>query len=382
MLVFGAAGASAQVVPWDVWQKVLSFNSKPSADTLSVPNIAVMLPLEGGAEANSSFVDFWQGGLLALEDLKSEGHSANVTLYNTARSAYRVQDVVWSLGDVDLIIGPVYEDAMAPAVQYADTHGVPIVSPLATIRELDSPMLYQMAPDPATKYDKIKGEFTVGKNIILVSSGEGDDPEFEAEIIEQLGGNAYGRFTIGAGGGDLSTLIDWERENIFVVLAGSEIGVDRALASISTAYNNASARHSRRAYIEVIGSHRWAQYNSNLLDKTLFFKLNVSFVTSYYIDRSAAAVARFEARFLENFGAFPSRSAYRGYDAVKLFGGALFEDGGLFESASSFAEKLARVNPAPLQMPYLFEQQGWSVRHTNTQWALVCFRSDYKIEVF
>jgi LysM repeat protein len=344
------------------------------------PGIALMLPLEGSTDANSGFVDFYRGVLVALDDLKEEGHSARVTLYNTARQAGKVQSIVSSLADADLIIGPVYEDAMAPAVQYADAYGIPVVSPLAAVRNLDSPMLYQMAPDSGAKYDKIRDEFSGGKNIILVSSGEGDDREFESEIVEQLGGNAYGRFVLGTEDADFGSLIDWERENVFVVLAGSEIGVDGALASISTAYNNASARTSRKADIRVIGSHRWAQYNSSSLDKTLFFKLNVCFVSSYYVDRSNDVVAGFESRFLENYGTFPSRSAYRGYDAVKLFVGALFRQG------SSFTESLVSTDMTPLGMPYRFVQQSSlsenpTLRHTNCEWALVCFHSNYDIEV-
>jgi LysM repeat protein len=344
-----------------------------------VPNIALMLPLEGSVASNSDFADFYRGTLLALEDLKTEGHSANVTLYNTYRSADKVRSIVSepAFADFNLIIGPVYESAMIPAVQYADTHLIPIVSPLASIKSLDSPMLYQMAPGQSSKYDKLRGELTSGKNIILVSSGQADDREFEGEIVELLAGNSYGRFSLGMAGTDISTLIDWNRENIFVVLAGSEIGVDGALASISTAYNNASARTSRRADIKVIGSHRWAQYNSNLLDKTLFFKLNVCFVSSYYIDRTNSAVAKFEARFLEEYSVFPSRAAFRGYDALMLFVRPFFESGYTFEQSRS-----RTTDMPPLQMPYMFVQQGdETTRHTNNQWALVCFRSDYNIEV-
>lgn len=361
--------------------QTIDFSGKPTAPGQyrpnRTPNIALMLPLEGSATANSDFADFYRGTLMALEDLKSAGHSMKVTLYNTARSSGKVHNIVSmpSFSNVDLIIGPVYESEMGPALQYANAYGIPVVSPLAPIKELDSEMLYQMAPDPGSKYDKMRDMLGSGKNIILVSSGSGDDREFESEIVGQLQGNAYGRFTLGERG-DISSLIDWNRENIFVVLAGSEIGVDKALASISSAYNNASARTSRRADIKVIGSPKWAQYNSNSLDKTLFFKLNVCFVTSYYVDRSNYVVAQFEARFLENYGDFPSRSAYRGYDAVKLFAGALFRPGNTFEGS------LASSDMKPLQMPYRFTQSAIGPRrHINDQWALVCFRNDYSIEI-
>ncbi len=341
-----------------------------------VPNIAIMLPLESSDGSNADFIDFYRGSLLAFDDMKADGHSANVTLYNTAKSAEKVRGIVTSAGFVntDLIIGPIYEPALGPAVQFADGYGIPIVSPLASVKDIDSEMLYQMAPEPATKYDKVRSMLAGGKNIILVSSGAGDDKEFEREITAELGSGNYGRFTVGSG--NMTSLIDWNRENVFIVLAGTELGVDKALASISSAYNNASARLSRKADIKVIGSSRWAGYNSGSIDKNLFFKLNVCFVTSYYIDRSDPIVARFEGRYLEAYGEFPSRSAYRGYDAVKLFGGALSCQG------SSFDQKLEQVSTrSPLQTPYRFVQTGGARRHVNDQWALVSFNSNYDIEV-
>lgn len=341
-------------------------------------NIALMLPLEGSASDNSDFVEFYRGALLALEDLKPEAGSVKLTLYNTGRSAAKVRSIVTSpsFSNTNLIIGPVYEDEMGAAVEYAEAYGIPVVSPLAVVKSLYSEMLYQMAPDAAGKYDKMQDILSAGKNIILVSSNSGDDREFETEIIGRLAGIPYGRFTLG-GSGDISSLIDWSRENVFVVLAGTELAVDRALASISSAYNNASARHSRRADIKVVGSPRWALYNSNSLDKTLFFKLNVCFVTSYYVDRSDPAIAAFEARFLEAYGDFPSRSAYRGYDALNMFAGALFKPGLSFESS------LSSVNHIPLDMPYRFVRRDgvWGYSWVNDQWAMVCFRDDYTIEV-
>ena len=345
------------------------------------PDIALMLPLEGTTSRGNDFTEFYKGALLALEDLKSEGHSLNVRLFDTARSLEKVAGIISSphFSDIDLIVGPVYEAEMGPALEYADSNGIPMVSPLSAVQKLDSRMLYQMAPDPATKYEKLRGLLHgMESNIILVSSGAGDDKEFEREMVAELGisgggtGN-YGRFTIG-GTGDIASLIDWERENVFVVLAGTELTVDRALASISSAYSNASARRGRRAGITVVGSSKWANYN-NAIDKNLFFKLNVRFVTSYYIDRSDSAATRFEIRFFEAYGDFPTRAAYRGYDALALFGGALFESG------FSFDDRLYAVGEKPLGTPYRFVRSDNGDRRVNNLWTLVGFSDNYDITI-
>jgi hypothetical protein len=373
----------------------------------ATPNIALMLPLsDGGAgtgganSANSDFTDLYRGALLALEDLRARGRSARVTLYDTARSPDKVRDAITSAEfvDTDLIIGPVFEDEMEQAVQFADFFDIPMVSPLAAVRRLESENVYQMAPDPASKYNKLRPLLAGDANIILVSSGAGDDAEFEREIVAELGARPFRRFVVGGAGGgsaagsassgEVSQMLDWERENVLIVLAASEAAVDRALATISSSYNNASARMSRRAAITVVGSSRWAGYGS-LIDENLFFKLNTKFVTNYYINRSDRRTELFEARYLGAYGDLPSRAAFRGYDAVALFAGALFETG------HSFSDRLGRVGDTPIGTPYRFLRTGGSDgfsgvsggfgvsssggRYANDQWTLVSFTSDYHI---
>lgn len=366
------------------------------------PSIALMLPLTGTnrSSAGNEFTDFYKGALLALEDLKADGHSATVTLYDTGNSVGKTQNIVTSAEfmDTDLIIGPVFEEETEPAVQFGEYFGVPVVSPLATMRSLDSGVLFQMASDAGSKYDKLRPVLEGDVNIIVVSSGEADDAAFAGEIEAELSkmGRNYGRFTIG-GRGEIASLIDWTRPNVMVVLAGNELTVNQALTAISSSYNKASATRSRRAEITVVGNSRWANFDGTSIDLNLFFKLNVKFVTSYYINRSDPKTRHFEARYFEAYGDFPSRSAFRGYDAVALFAGALFESG------FSFTDRLDRVGATPLDTSYRFVRAGdigggndanndsyggdiggggggvGGRKFVNDQWTLVSFSNDYQI---
>ncbi len=337
------------------------------------PRIALMLPLTGtGANlAGNDFTNFYKGALLAMEDLKAGGRSAKVTLYDTGSSAEKTENITTSADflDSDLIIGPVFEDESEPVVRFGEYFGVPVISPLASMQNLDSEVLWQMAPDAASKYDKLRPLWEGDANIILVSSPAGNDAEFEREITTELGPRNYGRFTIGGQGGIVS-LIDWERPNVLVVLAGNEQTVDYALSAISSSYRNVADRRSRKADITVVGTSKWANYGVSL-DQRLLFTLNVKFVTNYYINRSNSRTRLFEARYLETYGDFPTRAAFRGYDAVALFAGALFESG------LSFEDRLERVGPVPLGTPYRFVQRD--MKHANDQWTLVSFSNDYNI---
>lgn len=370
------------------------------------PHVAVMLPLAGTRAQGNDFTQFYQGFLLGLEQIRLQGGSTRVTVWDTGGDAGKVFNTVVGedFRDVNLMIGPVYEREMEYAIQFAELTGVPIVSPLATLREADSELLWQMAPDPATKYDKLRelwsapepafalssSEFGVvesaweAKNIVVVSSAAGDDEEFAREMEAELWGMDVRRFTIddrvGAvrgeidAGSGIAALIDWERENVFVVLGAGELAVDDALATISSSYSNASARLDRTAEVKVIGSSRWAQYNR--IDRNLYFKLGVRFVTSYYMDRSRADVRAFDERFLTAYGLVPTRAAWRGWDAAVIFVGALMADGWSFDDRLATA-----LNGAPTGVAYAFGSQDGYRRRVNREWQLVEFSDDFNVTV-
>lgn len=339
----------------------------------SSPNIAVMLPLENSGKSNKNFMEFYEGVLLALEDFKAEGVSSSVKLFNTERDQRKVRDIVTSdsFSDIDLIIGPVYSDESAPAIRYAEAYGIPVISPLSDATA-ESANMFQLAPTEATKYDKLSDLLSDGKNIVVLTSSN-DNREFATEIMQAIKG-PYSRYNYDSATdqGNIANTIDWKRPNVFIVLADTQLGVDRALAGISSAYNNASARSSREAEIHVIGNSKWARYNA--LDKNLFFKLNVQYVSSYHADRTSDKVLDFDKRYIAAFDNLPSLYAYRGYDAAKIFVGMLLDSGFDFSASATREYK-------PLVVPYRFSRNSDTATHRNTEWVVVRYKNDYTIEV-
>lgn len=339
----------------------------------SVANIAVMLPLGNVGKSNRNFKEFYQGILLALEDFKSEGFSASVKLFNTERSEQRVREIVTSkeFGDMDIIIGPIYSDEMAPAVKYAEAYGIPIISPLADT-ETESAQLFQLAPTPETKYDKLSDLLSAENNIVVITSSN-DSREFASEIEKTVKApHTRYKYDSATDQGNIANIIDWNRPNVFIVLADTELGVDKALAGISSAYNNMSARSGKQTDIHVIGNSKWSRYNA--LDKNLYFKLNVHFISSYHADRTNKKVLDFDKRYISAFDNLPSLYAYRGYDAAKIFISKLFDNGYDFSITQNEEYK-------PLIVPYRFGSQWPASTHRNTEWVVVHYKTDYTIDV-
>ncbi len=336
--------------------------------------VSMMLPIEIENAPQSNFFDFYRGALIALGDLKAMGYTTRMDVYNTGRSPESVEQVI-SRADfaaTDLLIGPVYEECMAPALNFADTKGIPLISPLATVEKLSSPNLCQLAPLPSKKYDKLRRLMIGDKNVVLISSAN-NDKEFEAEIVPVAGTAAkrleYAKkMNVSA----LEGILSRDRENLLVVLSSEENLADELLARISSIINNATARGQRIAPVSVVASSRWARFSN--IDKNLFFKLNLCFVTPYYADRSDPAVMQFDRKYINAFNALPSLYAYRGYDAVKMTVAAMHTEG------SSLASRLDKASQNLLQTPYDFEQQrNGSI--VNEHWVLVMYKNDYTISV-
>ncbi len=353
-------------------------NQQPRRYDPSRPmNISLLLPLQNQGGMGHSFLEFYQGALLAVEDLRKQGVSMDLTLFDTERSEERTAAIVRSeaFGRSDLIIGPVYEDAMPPVLEFAANNSVAVVSPLANMERSESSLLYQLAPDPSLKYSKLKPFLSQENNVTVISSGS-NDAEFEREIHAALPASAT-RFAYSrsVSASDLEKLLRGDRNNVLVVLSQDEHTIDEMLARISSVQNNLVARGQATGSVTVVGSSRWLRFPN--IDRNLFFKMNVCMVTNYYADRSNPTVMNFSKRYVSAFGALPTSYSYRGYDALKLFAGAMAAQGdrGYFENVLNNSDQQL------LQMPYRFEQAEPGGTHLNTQWALVCYHNNFTIEV-
>lgn len=351
--------------------KVKPFNN------IKAPNVALLLPLKSNnGSGDKKYLDFYHGALLALEDLKAEGVSARFELYNTPVSEAEMYKIVDnpSFEKTDIIIGPVYQECLVPVIEFAEERGVPVVSPLATFSGEDSPLIYQMAPVVSEKYSKLKELITPGKNIVYITTSYGDE-EMDREIRPLLPANHR---TVNYAGNvkttNISDAIDKSADNLIFVSCTNELTLDQILATLSSAQNNLVARSITNSGITVVGTSRWNRFGKTL-DKNLFFKLNVCYVSTYHADRSNDLVRSFDSRYISSFGDIPTLYSYRGYDSAKLAIGAAARSGG------NYTDNMNEAGGMLLQTKYHFREMSPNTSFLNVEWPLVCYKSDYTIEI-
>lgn len=344
--------------------------------------VALLLPIEVGGETHPNYLEFYQGFLLGLDSVRTRyGHSIDVTLYNTGRNAERVRSILAlpAFSRTQLIVGPVYEEAgLREVVAFAEQREIPVVSPLAHISNTNSDVLFQMAPDSVGKYDKVADLFLPEKRVTLIYSGS-TDREFEREMLACLGDRPSRRFNYKYEHGtarqegsssDLTPLIENEDDNVLIILSDNEVDVDRILAGIASADTNLRARGRTTPRFTVLGNARWNRYNN--IDRSMFFKDHVTFLSTYHAKRDNEAVRAFDSAYIRAFGVLPTLYAYRGYDVASIFCPAMYND---------IEYEMEGRRYLPLQTAYRFEQSEPNANHVNTNWMRVDYKPDFTITI-
>ena len=350
-------------------------------------NIALMLPMNINSKPNASYVEFYQGFLLGLDEIKKSGKgNTKLTVYNTAHDQLKVQQIVNStmFEGTNLIIGPVYEDELNPVLQYAHKNTVPVVSPLANISAVQSPALYQLSPAPEKKYDKIGNLLDGGRDIYLIYASS-NDKEFEQEIIKELHGRPYSAYNYSFTDQkstftprtaearaieSMDDILTGEKPCLFIVLANAETDVDRILGTISSSKVALTDRSESSAQYVVMGTSRWGRFNN--IDHTSYFNNNVVMISTYHAKRDSKAVRDFDSRYIDAYGALPSLYAYRGYDTAMIFCAGMRGD---------IEYNMLDKRYTPLQTTYKFVRGNAGERYVNQEWVRVNYNSDYTITI-
>ena len=337
------------------------------------------------SKPNASYVEFYQGFLLGLDDVKKKYNGdTKLTVYNTSHDQLKVQQIVGStmFEGTNLIVGPVYEDELNPVLQYAHKHSVPVVSPLANITAVQSPVLYQLSPAVEKKYEKIGNLVDGGRDIYLIYASS-NDKEFEQEILRELHGRPYAAYNYSFADQkstftprnaeakpieSMDDVLKSEKPCLFIVLANAETDVDRILGTISSSKVALTDRSEPSAQYVVLGTSRWGRFNN--IDHTSYFNNNVVMISTYHAKRDSKAVREFDSRYIEAYGALPSLYAYRGYDTAMIFCAGMRGD---------IDYKMLDKRYTPLQTTYKFVGGENGERYINQEWVRVNYNSNYTI---
>lgn len=377
-------------------ERMQEIDSMESAQKIRIPvfkrfnkgevlNVALMLPMHRNGKVVGAFVDFYRGVLLALEDLRRQGYSIRMRVYDTERTAIKINEIITAeeFAYTDLIVGPVYADELKVVLPLAEDMNIPVITPLSDINpeDVSSPVLFQMQADGKYKYDKYAHIFD-GSCQINIVYGPTNDSEYLADVLAATshlnvrhlnakvgarGASFVLRNSDGTDGAAVaaSSLVSGAGRKAVIIVADRDYHIEKMLMTIGDIAKKYEHGSSNDCY--VIGSRKWdgLQY----IERTGFYNSGVSMIAPYNSKRTDNdAIKLFESRFLSNYGILPTPYACRGYDAVMLFCTKMF---------TGLDKYIMLESITPLATTYKFKfEDGMFV---NTEWVNIQYQRDFTV---
>ena len=350
-------------------------------------NVVLMLPLSiASSTADTTGADYrryedimqyYEGTLVAIDSLKNHGVSVNLTVVDTKND--RDEDAIElalknpALRNANLIIGPVYQAGITAVAAYAESKGIPMVSPLATSTSIlkDNPYLIQIANE-ATVLNKhtldLARNGVDSETILVIPAAEVDSKavksfkaalgEKHPEIIYTPGKNAASQREM------LKGKMKPNGKNRFVVLSNSEVFVLDFLQNLSVASKDYS--------VEVLGNSRWLKFTS--IDMQYIHGTNVEMYVNNFVDYSDDAAKEFVRKFRNYYKVEPNNYAFRGFDVAYFFIDALRMYG------PDFITCLPSIKAHNIHTPFAFEKQGEKGGFLNIDAVLIRHIPGYAVK--
>lgn len=348
-------------------------------------NVALLLPMHRDGRALPAYVDFYRGVLLALEDLRRDGYSINVHVFDTERSIETLNNIITNETFVnsDLIVGPIYREELQVVVPWAEERNIPVVTPLSDINPADvsSPVLFQMQADRKYKYAKYAHIFDGSYTINLIYAGT-NDLAYANDILRDIGNLPINRYIASITGSGasfnvynedgsrgaavaVSTLTTAPGRKANIIVADRDYQVAKILSALGERTKKMIPNSSNDCM--VIGNREWDEFE--LADRSGYFATGLSMITPYNSKRrDNDAIKVFQARFLRSYGILPTPFACRGYDAMMLFCTKMFT--GLDKYIM-----LESLTPLATTYKFMFED-GMFI---NTEWVNIQFNRDFTV---
>jgi len=285
-----------------------------------------------------NFIEIYEGVLLALEKLKKQGLSINLSVYDTKKDSKTVKSIMDNLNypNVDLIIGPIYSKNIQIVAQYSKRHHVNLISPLSQNKTLieKNPFIYQVVPSKTMRIKKISDKFAKleNTNILIIHNGTTNEKKLIDVYKEKLSTsssfqkttNEISLKTIDYSIGGVERVEDALSvgiKNIVIIPSTEEVFVTQTINQLDTL--------TKRYNITLVGSSKWEHFQSinlNNLKNLSFQYLSPTFINYYNTD-----VKIFAKQYRETYRTEPSTYSFEGYDIMYYFANALRKYGRHFQ---------------------------------------------------
>ncbi len=344
--------------------------------------VSLVLPFDSKSfetnPGNNNYLDFYQGFLLAVNDMRVKGMSMDLRVFDT--KDYTNSSMIAQSGRLDgseLVIGPVFSSEIEGLIGYTKDKRIPLVSPMDPDSEKfveNNSNFFQVSVPVKDQQEELLNSVPSGSHVAIFYEESSLDislVNLSKEILTLKGipftSLSYnllkGRSVYSA----LLSKLDATKENSVIVISNSE-------AFVSDMLRNLNLINTRSGYkITLYGTPRWRNFEN--VDINYYHSMNLHISLQYNVNYSSDDVKVFLSKYRALFGTEPSPYAFQAYDLGLYFLGALYNYG------PDFVDYLNEFNSGNLlQSSYKFVREGRVNGFINRRSRLIIYRPDYSIE--
>ncbi len=348
-----------------------------------------------------TFVEFYEGMLMALDSIKKQGVNVQVFTYDTAPDTNKIKQILAQpeLKSVDFIIGPAFTSNLKLVSDFSYDHGIKLIYPLSNKNpEIKrNPYLIQVNTPDSLMYDKYVSYIvnkSRGSRILVLKSKEPESLEnqFCSALKDKLymdyipKGLSPNYIEVSFSQQDvqaIDALLDSEIPNLVVIPSPKEADISKILTTLHGVVELSSDKQ-----VKLIGFGDWLKYQT--INAEEIHDLNTDILTSYAIDYEDTVTNDFLKKYRSWFNTEPfavapyfirpgrnskfSKYGIWGFDVTYYFMSARVKYGKDFEYC------LPDFSSKQIQFNFDFERiENWGGIYNRGLYVLT-FNSDLEVQ--
>lgn len=290
-----------------------------------------ILPSSKEYKVIESISDYYQGILLALDQLKKEGLIVTLHVYDTRMDSLTTLGVLRKpeLASMDLIIGPLDKASFAATSLFAKSYEIPVVAPFSILdsEAAINPLSFYCSPSLEAYGMQVANYLLEQKQcgpILYFSDGSSTDMAFKRGLVAAQKNKKIKLIERKiVAGMDPKPLLKKSDSlyNFILIPSDKEMSVNMTLRSFKEAEEDGYP-------LQVFGLDSWLNFRDPEMGH--WDKMHALIATAYSIPDSSENYKRFYHAFRAMHHIPPGEYAIKGYDQMMHFGNGLFTFGKFF----------------------------------------------------
>lgn len=308
------------------------------------------------------FIEFYEGFLMAIDSVRRQGLSIELVQFEIKQDSSKIKQYLndKNLQNVDLIIGPFYDNIFNIVAAWAKTKQIPVINPISsTCRSLyhynNVILLNTTLNSQLSQVTRYLAAFD-SLNIVIIRANSSDDMQIvniykKAYLEQHRGSSTVKEVNYSANGIDaVEKALDKEKVNVIVITSSAQTFVINLLTKLNDLTRNYKLLLS---YMPT-----WKKIEQNFELEHLF-NLHAHAFQPFFIDYTNVYVKNFVLSYRDLYKIEPSKFSFLGYDCGIYFMSLLQKYG------QNFYNCINEITVNQLGSCFYFEKIGSSGGYEN-----------------